>query len=536
MVEITSKIIKTDVTCVKCFQKYILAGIGGNVHVFFKTGKLLQIYPVFEGEKIHGIVGNSMNKLAIFGANLLKIVEFDFITSQIVKDIVKRHCADWIFAVAWLNADTQITTIFAQNYVSLWCSADLKLAQNVGCAERCTLYSATLVNDTWDGLYALSGTVFGQILIWKPANGTYFSPVLWRLQGHDGAIFSIVYDKLSNTIATTSDDRTVRLWTVGKDLFQHETSEDNSFSTITLAHTMYGHIARVFRCKIIKNYIVTAGEDSFVHIWNFAGQLVRTFNTHQGGCVWAIDYCNIADLIVTGGGDTGLSVYPLNLDNKLTLLPTVENETPRTLKLTASNNIVLVTDAGLLKYYKNDEKSWSEICLHEDLKSYAILEMSACRSLFALAGLRGTIHVYKETGNTLTNLCSLEKSSGNRIYSLQWLRSDKFLTSTTDGVMHLWHLRQVDAKYSVESSQNFILPPCKERWATSAVLCFENNLVVGDRKGNIHLYSLDTMDVLQSVKKAHCHLGVTSLHYTNNELTSLGRNGIKNTYNLSCKG
>lgn len=143
---------------------------------------------MFEGQKIHGIVPNSMNKLAIFGANLLKIVEFDFITSQIVKDVMKRHCADWIFALEWLNADTQLATIFAQNFVSLWCSADLKLAQNVGCTERCTLYSATLVNDTWNNLYVFSGTVFGQILIWKPAEGTYFSPVIWRLEGHDVSI------------------------------------------------------------------------------------------------------------------------------------------------------------------------------------------------------------------------------------------------------------------------------------------------------------------------------------------------------------
>lgn len=146
--------------------------------------------------------------------------------------------------------------------------------------------------------------------------------------------------------------------------------------------------------------------------------------------------------------------------------------------------------------------------------------------MYYLAGLRGTIHIYKETNISLSKLCSLEKPSGNRIFSLHWLQSDKLLTSTTDGVMHLWHLKLVDEEYSMESSQIFILPPCKERWATSAVLCFKNNLVVGDRKGNIHLYSLDSKNVLQSVRKAHCHLGVTSLHYTNNELTSLGKHSV----------
>lgn len=197
-----------------------------------------------------------------------------------------------------------------------------------------------------------------------------------------------MYDKLSNTIATTSDDRTVRLWTVSKDLFELEALTDKNSGDITLSHTMYGHIARVFRCKIINNYIVTAGEDSFVHIWNFDGQLVRKFETHQGGCVWALDYCPVDDLIVTGGGDTGLSIFPLKLDNAIKLLPIVEDETPRTLKLTASNNVVLVTDTGLLKYYKNNEQSWVDICLHEDLKSYAILEISECRNLIAVAGMK----------------------------------------------------------------------------------------------------------------------------------------------------
>lgn len=131
---------------------------------------------------------------------------------------------------------------------------------------------------------------------------------------------------------------------------------------------------------------MSAGEDSFIHIWNLDGTLLRKFETHQGGAIRALDTCDEEELIVTGGGDAGISLYPLKIKTDTDMLDINEKEMPKALRLTASNNVVLVMYSGLLKYYNRQTKSWSNVDSIEDAKGYAVLEVSQNREFIALAG------------------------------------------------------------------------------------------------------------------------------------------------------
>lgn len=418
MIDIIPKLVKTDVTCVKSYNNCILAGnnikqqnnqqtapfillvmllnttknnkitftaVGNTVQIFTKTCEQLQTINVFNGQKIHGIIPNNSNKIAFFGGNQLKIFEFDFLVTQITNEVAHRQCEDWIFDLHWVDSSQSVATIFAHNFISLWNVSNLSLAKRVGCKQKCILYSAKLINETWSNLYAFSGTVFGQILIWNPASADCnFADVLYRLDGHDGAIFSIDYSSL--VIATTSDDRTVRIWETSEDIFSDNTTKPNS--TITLKHTLYGHTARIFKCKIFGKFIVTAGEDSFVSVWNLNGKLVRKFETHQGGCVWALDLCNENnyDYIFTGGGDSGVCVFPLELKFNNYLLDIPQKDVPKIIRLTANGNVVIVTTDGALKYFNNELNKLTLIHTYAGFKSYAIVEVAVTRDLIALAG------------------------------------------------------------------------------------------------------------------------------------------------------
>lgn len=46
----------------------------------------------------------------------------------------------------------------------------------------------------------------------------------------------------------------------------------------------------------------------------------------------------------------------------------------------------------------------------------------------------------------------------------------------------------LDADRNQSKVGEYILPPCKERWLTSAVE-FQNKIIVGDREGSIHVFS-----------------------------------------------
>ena len=56
--------------------------------------------------------------------------------------------------------------------------------------------------------------------------------------------FSVQYNSEINMICTTSDDRSARLWKVK---FISGQPDDWSTADIELAHSLYGHSARVFR-------------------------------------------------------------------------------------------------------------------------------------------------------------------------------------------------------------------------------------------------------------------------------------------------
>lgn len=78
-----------------------------------------------------------------------------------------------------------------------------------------------------------------------------------------GVIFSVSYDAATQFICSTSDDRSVRLWSVDLQLSDSSNRVTQwKEAKITLLHTMYGHTARVWRNIIIDNVIISVGEVS----------------------------------------------------------------------------------------------------------------------------------------------------------------------------------------------------------------------------------------------------------------------------------
>lgn len=75
-----------------------------------------------------------------------------------------------------------------------------------------------------------------------------------------GVIFNIFFDKTTQTICSTSDDRSVRVWTKKNPVKKLISIQDWENETYILTHTMFGHNARVWRCFVANNYIISIGE------------------------------------------------------------------------------------------------------------------------------------------------------------------------------------------------------------------------------------------------------------------------------------
>ncbi|KRT78266.1 WD40 domain-containing protein [Oryctes borbonicus] len=392
----------------------------------------------------------------------------------------------------------------------------LSVIMDKECMERCISYCAQMANDHWNDLIVLSGTVFSQILIWWPRNcADKLCPVLYRLIGHKGVIFSIDYNPTLNIICSASDDRTAKVWAIKSETLAKEIAE-NPIS-INLKYTLIGHTARVFKCKIFSDSIITAGEDGIINIWDKYGELIKKSDVHQGGPVWSLDCCEDTNTIVSGGGDCGVFKFKLRTNVLKSSLET-ELDNPKKVLIFSSDNVAYLTDDGLFLMYKRKAQQFAGFAIHEDLKSYGLLEKSPCGCRIALAGYHGTIHLYQVVPRWLDYMYSCQIESKERIYSMHWLSCKMLLTCGVKGILTLWTVGET----TMMPIHFWELPRSKERWSTAACFCGINTVLVGDRRGTLYVYSTDSSQPVQIIKKAHNYLGISAMYFRNGKVISLG--------------
>jgi hypothetical protein len=111
----------------------------------------------------------------------------------------------------------------------------------------------------------------------------------------------VSYDPDSNYICSTSDDRSVRLWSVDlqlSDACNRVTQWKEA--KITLLHTMYGHTARVWRNVIIDNIIISVGEVRLKYLIILCSSVGRLSTYYGENCsAKHTEFCNISFFVLT---------------------------------------------------------------------------------------------------------------------------------------------------------------------------------------------------------------------------------------------
>ncbi|CAH0552573.1 unnamed protein product [Brassicogethes aeneus] len=518
-----NKLIRTDVTYLKIVNDYILTGIGGDLQIFSLSNEMfITKVKIFSGQKIYGVETNkSKNKLLVYGGMYIKVIDFPNVNNS--KEHLMSSVKEWILDAKLLDNKLCLATM---NNKLLILSSNLDVEKEVLCEERCILYSA-FISINKNEIVVMSGTVFSEVLIWWPTkyDNNGISPVLKKLTGHKGVIFSIDYHAETGVICSCSDDRSAILWKLKSDITQELKKSNIDISILTQVH---GHSSRIFRCKVFHDFFITGGEDSLVFIWSHSGDLIRKIEAHQGSSIWAIDVDEGTKQIVIGGSNSGLSLFPINSDIENLKLSLPKLEPPNSICFMSNNNIASITENGNLYYYLDKSKSWFLVEKHEELKYYCLMQSSKCKKLFALAGYKGQIFLYKEDSNNLKLICKYITLRESRIYSFHWLTCNTFLICQDNGILLLLFLH----KNNINLISTYNLPQSKERWTTSATFFNKELFIVGDRKGHLYVYSISNKEPIQIIKRVHNHLGVTHLSLDKNQLNSLGRNGILRTFNI----
>ncbi|XP_046850736.1 WD repeat-containing protein 6-like isoform X2 [Xenia sp. Carnegie-2017] len=565
--------------------------IDSTGHLFVGEGPYLKIYEItdgrcigkerlFEHQRIHSLklCDCNIGTLVIacggrtVGAFNVHVAETKSIFKKILP-INEVTFNDWIWDACLLSGENNddkcqsALVVTAHNAVWLWNIAENSSRKIAQCEENCILYCARFILQTTDLVWVACGTVFNELLLWKLSISCSFEKqavVQKRIAGHDGVIFSVRYSIERSLLCSVSDDRSIK---VRKVVFSSDFADVQVFPTLL---TLYGHKARVWDCLILKEHIVSIGEDSLCLLWNSNGEIVRSWKGHIGKGVWSLASNADESIIATGGGDGGIRLWPVkdeveqeseqqhwssSIPSEYEAGTLASKENPRMIGMLLDTSVLVLTDTGnLYKFTQNEDAAHKVMCYcirqEPTYSSYSLMVVSPCKTIAVLGNIKGFMKFVCLTDQSWH---SLEKRPyENKILSLQCTNTStpnafSLFSCGPDGLIIWWIIARVhDSKQFVcEQKATFSLPYCRQRWLNTVLVVnntpskgLETSLVLcGDRRGSLHVYNVSaSMDeVLQPQKSfvgIHGANGVTSIVYHSTGLYTTGRDGYLRRYKL----
>ncbi|XP_064601080.1 tRNA (34-2'-O)-methyltransferase regulator WDR6-like [Liolophura sinensis] len=542
------------VTALMFWEKDILiAGIGSSLHFYsLRDGEgLLLRVEALTCRNIHGIRNLHQETeehpclSCCFGEKSIRVWNYDCPGNRVIFHCKLWECEDLIWDVTWLNdKDDPILALgLGHNTVILWDWKTTAVLERVQCEEVCIIYCAHFIGHWWSELILAAGTVFNQVVLWSVNTRDFHqgrSPVLHRLQGHEGVIFDIDYHWELQRLCSVSDDRSIHLWQATGP------SGDWAQTEFTLLRVLYGHSARVWSVCMLLNKLISVGEDSTCCVWDYDGNIIQKYKGHRGKSIWSLSVDREGKFVATGGGDHSIRLWKLQQEHRLNTDVNFENlsppqlkkeDFPRTVTLRGHDRVLVMTNMGDLFEFIVSTGTWTTLLEDPEFRSYSVLSVSPERRVIALGSINGkiTLIILKEK----TTERVFEKCYKGKVLSINWLDQESLLTCGPEGIMHMWRLtiqedQCLTGSSTLEVMASYILPPTKQRWVTAA--CFTPSrcqFVCGDRGGNVYVYQIDNTQTKDSQESAlqfksgiHGKAGVTFVSCHGNSVYTCGRNGI----------
>ncbi|XP_047233792.1 WD repeat-containing protein 6 [Girardinichthys multiradiatus] len=517
-------------------QHYRIHGIRARSRDGVSTRSSTVIIHGQQEDEKHSTSERSFYDFAIFGGRAVRLVrlhlgfkDVEILHLEVLGPLLELQ--DWALDVRWLSADNQslLCVAVAHNGALLLDSTTGSALVQCSCLEGCLLYSALLlVHQSWTDAVLVGGTVFNQLIIWKPGredgmiNSGHKAPVERRLLGHSGVIFSISYLQEKGYLASASDDRSVRVWGVGALGGPGGKCGD---SNPTCLRVLYGHQARVFSVHLSTGYVFSAGEDGACLVWDLegGGKVIRTLKGHRAGGVRSLAVSGGTGdderWVATGGADGGLRLWMVedgeenkeSLEEKLTDLKFPGPDLPKVVCIAGGeeenmcwSQFSVCTDRGTVCQYSDG--SWETVwegppefysyCVMDTVNAF-LKNVASTVTLCAVGNICGSIQVFP-TSHPLSGV-RLTGRPG-KIHSIFWKKgTDKLylLASGAEGFVYRWFV-EVKMKensllvLSLVPLPSFLLPLCSKRWLTSAI-CLQHHSnkelwVCGDRRGSLLLF------------------------------------------------
>ncbi len=533
-------------------SELLLAAVGGRLELFSGDQDDLRrrdALRIFKGASIHGILppgkccSSKCQEIVVFGGKSVAVVEVNCDEKRIVEVSWQRTVDDWIVAclrrteniLAVLTAHNKVLTIPLSTSLSVQ-------VETTTCQEKCILYSGLLLElpteASESACAVLAGTVFREIVIWQTGKDAAEEdrPVLHRLTGHEGVIFSVDFCKEKKLICSTSDDRTARLWKVD---FGPEGKMDFSQATVIPSHVLRGHKVRVFRSLFTSSggRLVTGSEDGVIAVWNpDTGDKEEEKQAHTSVWTLAVNgkrgkakiFCGgeqglIRSFSLAASGDGGTTEQPVKQfwtqDNPPRLTRT-HKDSGSLLCLTLNGSVFKVTPDGE-----------AELCFQDNsLDKYALMEATGDDIVFG--SLVGEVVLYRFGERTAKKRHSVYEGKVFALHLLGHESDSVCLTCGPSGLLKVINYQTGNVLCSMVLEKTG-----DQRWPSCALLLPLGKLLVGDRSGFLHCYNSATGELLSSLK-AHGSHGVGAIRSEDGGdlVMTAGRDGMQNVFDIDGDG
>ncbi|HEY9296202.1 MAG TPA: AAA-like domain-containing protein [Phormidium sp.] len=240
-----------------------------------------------------------------------------------------------------------------------------------------------------------------------------------RLSGHKMAVMGIHISPDSKFIASTSVDKTIKLW--GRDG--------------TEIATIKGHQAIVRSVKFSPDgqFIASGSDDGTVKLWQRNGTLLKTFQGHSSG-IWTVAFSPDGQTIASAGMDKTVKLW--NKDGKL--LRTLQGHTAGVTSVAFSpDGQTIVTASGdkTVKLWNKDGKLLRTLRGHTSVVSAAAFSPDG--QIVASASGDKTVKLWNKNGTLLRTLEGHSAVVSEVVFSPD---GQTLASASRDQTVKLWNL------------------------------------------------------------------------------------------------
>ena len=176
----------------------------------------------------------------------------------------------------------------------------------ITCAHSDVIIS---VCSSTDGMFVATTSKDKTLKLWKFDSKKVALKCVGSMVGHTMDVLDAEFFVDSNDfLCSVSEDLTLKVWKI-----KISSENTDSIKSLKCTWTVKAHAKQINCCKVSPNneLIVTGSHDKLIKVWDVKNQtLYKTLTGHRKG-IWALDFSKQEQLVVSASGDTTVKLWNL---------------------------------------------------------------------------------------------------------------------------------------------------------------------------------------------------------------------------------